>query len=443
MTYPLSSDVTAGETTLASQYNNLRADALRLGGDAAGAATLQDLLYNQRNGIVLSGSETTLTLTASAGNPCAVMIDGLPAVVKTVLTLEISEAVYSAAAVLWVFAAKTAGSTAFTLSVSASSAETTGTRLIGRLFWNGKKIVSHSVMDIQTCNSLAMLQKPEVCQGRLTLASGEPFPAADISAQNTLYFTPCLGNKISLYSEENGWGTYPFSQLSAVLTGLRPDCCYDAFVGFGSTGSIGLSLVEWASLSARSEGLVYQNGIPVLASGRKWRYVGTIGISSDGYSQDTVTDRNIWNLYNRYKRPLRKLCAVSNAQNPAQNAWVPYAADPNLYVTAVIGLDFADLTLYGKGSVNPLNSNCSMLGIGIDPDTSVFLSNSNAAELSTFEFSAGSLSTMLQNRPASPQSRMLGKHKYHLITYTLNDSHFFNGTLYGENAAGLSGYVLG
>ncbi|MHC1773502.1 MAG: hypothetical protein AB9907_17540 [Flexilinea sp.] len=441
MPYPLSSDVTAGETTLASQYNNLRADALRLGGDAANAATLQDLLYNQRNGIALSGNETTLTLTASVTHPCAVMIDGLPAVVKTVLTMEISEAVYSAAAVLWIFAAKTAGnSIGFNLSASPSPTEAAGTCLIGRLFWNGKKIVSHSVMDIQTHNSLAVLQKPEVCQGRLTLASGEPFPAADINAQNTLYFTPCLGNKISLFSEENGWGTWPFSQLSAVLTGLRPDCCYDAFVGFNSAGSIGLSLVEWASLTARSEALVYQDGILVLASGRKWRYVGTIGISSDGYSQDTITDRNIWNLYNQYKRPLRKLCAVSNTQNPAQNAWVPYAADANLYVSAVIGLDFADLTLHGKGSVNPLSSNCSMLGIGIDTDTAVFLSNTNAAELSAFEFSAGSLSTVLQNRTAG---RMLGRHKYHLITYTLNDSHFFNGTLYSENAAGLAGFVLG
>lgn len=440
MTYPLSNDVTAGETTLASQYNNLRADAIRFGGQEGQAATIQELLLQHVSEIQLSGSETTLTLTASATKPCAVMIDGLPTVIKTTQTLEIHASEFTVPAILWVFAVKSLNSTAFSISISASSVEEAGKKLIGSCYWNGKKIVSHSVMDVTSGRILSGLQKPEICQGRLTLASGEPFPTADIQAQDTLYFTPCMGNKISLFCEGNGWLICPFSQLSLPLSGLLPDFCYDIFVGYNAYGSIGLTAVEWIGLTSRSEALSYQDGIPVLGSAKKWRYVGTIGISSAGYSQDTRTDRNVWNLYHPFKRPLRKLCAISSALSPAQNVWVPYAADSDLFVSAVIGLDFADLTLTGMGSSNLINSNCSMLGIGIDTDTANYSGNTNAAELSAFEFNAGSLTTVLQNRTTG---RMLGKHRYHLISYSLNDTHPFQGTYYPQAAVGLSGYVLG
>ena len=44
MSYPLSSDVTAGQPTAASHYNNLRADALRLGQALADSVNIGDLL---------------------------------------------------------------------------------------------------------------------------------------------------------------------------------------------------------------------------------------------------------------------------------------------------------------------------------------------------------------------------------------------------------------
>ncbi len=441
MPYPLSSDVTPGEPTLAAQYNNLRADALYFGGNPAGAADLRSLFADYLEGIRLTGSETTLTLEASSAEPCALVLDGLPAVVRTPLTTEISPAAFPSPCLLWIFIRSDgAEPAAFSLNVSESPFETTGTRRIGRLEWTGSKILPHSVMNLRTVQTIQNLPRPEVCQGRLTLTSGQPFPTADISQQETLYFTPCLGSRISLYSLVSGWNTVAFGQLSTALDGYLPEYCYDAFVGLNSGGNPALSLIEWANLNARAEELVYQDGIPVLASAKKWRYVGTIGLTDEGKTRDTLSERNIWNLYNRWKRPLRKTSNVSNQQNPVQNAWVPYAGDSELFVTAVIGLDFADLTLHGKGSTNPLTSNGSALGIGIDTNTQSFSANTNAADLSAFSFSPGELSTFLENRGGG---RMLGKHRYHLISYTRNDSHFFNGTLYPESAVGLSGHVNG
>lgn len=76
MAYPLSSDVRSGETTLASQYNNLRADAIRLGGDAADTATLQQLLATYTSYLKLSASGNQITLAASSEKPCSLMIAG-------------------------------------------------------------------------------------------------------------------------------------------------------------------------------------------------------------------------------------------------------------------------------------------------------------------------------------------------------------------------------
>lgn len=55
---------------------------------------------------------------------------------------------------------------------------------------------------------------PSICQGRLTLVSGNPVPlAATISS--TIYFTPYIGNLIGIYNGSSSvWSQIPFSELS-------------------------------------------------------------------------------------------------------------------------------------------------------------------------------------------------------------------------------------
>ncbi len=67
MTYPLSSDVVAGQPTAADHYNNLRADALRLGQAAADSNNLADLL-TQRTSRTL-----TIQLLGTRPRACALL----------------------------------------------------------------------------------------------------------------------------------------------------------------------------------------------------------------------------------------------------------------------------------------------------------------------------------------------------------------------------------
>jgi len=54
--------------------------------------------------------------------------------------------------------------------------------------------------------------------GRLTLTSGTPVTTSDVTAATSVYYTPYVGNKISLY---NGWEWifHEFSELSLSLSG--------------------------------------------------------------------------------------------------------------------------------------------------------------------------------------------------------------------------------
>ncbi|GEM_PF-612114 len=442
MSYPLSKEVQVGETTLASQYNQLRADAVYLGGDENTSATLQQLLMTYQGTVSLSAVGSQISLHASAAQPCSLMIGGKPAVATQTVSVSLSREDHPQCAQLYLTALKTEGTATFTLKVREAPVESDTERPIGRFFWDADLGLVRTLHDSTFLQHLQQLTLPETCQGRLTLAASNPFPTADIPMAESLYFTPCGGNKISLYHPAAGWTTYVFPPLMISLAGLSSQTCYDVFVMLGADGKPTLSLEPWSNLTALEQVISWQDGIPVLAGfggGQYQRYVGTIGLTAAGRTADTLSDRNIWNYQNQIRKPLRKLCTVAQNQNAESNRWVPYAQDTGLSLGLVIGMNHAEVDLYGSGSITAISANASALGIGIDIDPEDSSMTVNAAELTALEYHGGSLLTRLQNR--SP-NRMLGKRRYHLISYTVNDTHTFNGTNYAQNACGLSGWVL-
>jgi len=69
MTYPLSSDVIAGQPTAADHYNNLRADALRMGQAVADSAFMPDLLNRyEQNLTIIPLSTDRLRVPASTAH---------------------------------------------------------------------------------------------------------------------------------------------------------------------------------------------------------------------------------------------------------------------------------------------------------------------------------------------------------------------------------------
>lgn len=158
--------------------------------------------------------------------------------------------------------------------------------------------------------------------GRLTLTSGTPVTATNVTGATTIYFTPYKGNAFPLYDGAN-WSTTSFAELSQLTTdttkspaAVANNSNYDMLV-WNDGGTIRCTRgPAWSSDTSRGTGAgttelelfdgVYVNKIAITngPAARRGLYVGTI--RSDGSAQinDSLTNRHVWNNFNRVCRPM-------------------------------------------------------------------------------------------------------------------------------------------
>ncbi len=323
MTYPNSSDVADGQPTSYQQYNRLRKDALFYGNPEADAAPGGKLLARYVEGLALQLLDTDrVRVPASGTAPVGLMIGGTPLQAVLNVDLALGRRPSGAACDYYVFAVRTAGSTAFTLDVNTAPAETSATRLIGRFYWDGTQIVPESVRTeaVEALRGQLGLVNGRAAGGRLTLTPGTPVTAADVASSDTVYYTPFRGNRLPLYAPGHGWAAHMFSELAIPLAGKTLKN-YDVFLYWDGT-QLQSELKEWASNAARGYALALQDGVTVLA-GEPWkRLVGAVRSDAAGLTRDTKLKRFVWNCENRAPRPVeRKLIA---------NAWT--SADTSFHV---------------------------------------------------------------------------------------------------------------
>jgi hypothetical protein len=142
MTYPLSTDVTAGQPTAADHYNKLRADALTLGNAPADSLALGKYLSRHVENFSLQYlSASRVKVPWSIIAPPTIMINGY--LLQAANTVTLTNGIISGDAATWyIFAVRSAGSTSFTLTASPSAVEATDTRLVGEVNWDGTTITS-------------------------------------------------------------------------------------------------------------------------------------------------------------------------------------------------------------------------------------------------------------------------------------------------------------
>ena len=311
MSYPTSSDVSAGQPTAADHYNNLRADALRLGNAVADSVPLGTLMNQfQYNMNLIYLATNRLRVVATPTSPVHVVVDGV--MLSTTSFVDLAVAHSGAANTYYVFAVRSVGSTTFTLAVNTSSPDFTYNRNIGSFYWDGSNIIRASIITNYeaTLNTVLALQSslPTVNNGRLCLTSGAP--TADTASSGVLYFTPYNGSKIGLYTPGYGWTIYPFTEVSLSLSAVSANVNYDVFL-WDYLGTLTLYLEAWASDTARSVALVLQDGVFVRSGQVYKRYLGTIRGSGSNLSADSLLSRFVWNNDNQ----IFKLLFVNDANN--------------------------------------------------------------------------------------------------------------------------------
>ena len=305
MSYPVSSEVSPGDATLAAHYNNLRSDSLHFGQSNLDSVNLGDVLEHYESRLSLEKLNTKqIRVPASAVEPVGLVVDGYLVLSTANVDLNAADVPTGGASVWYLFANRAADSTTFTLSVSTSATENNNQRRIGRFYYDGTKIIKDSVrteLSILISNFSYQVQS-QVCNGRLTLSTGVPVPTSDISSASSLFFTPYNGNRISLYVPNYGWRPYSFSELSLDLSGLTANKNYDIFI-YDNEGTLTLQAVVWSNDTLRVTSITLQDGVYCKSGAPSYRYLGTIRIlAGGGAAADSVLKRYIWNQHNRVLR---------------------------------------------------------------------------------------------------------------------------------------------
>jgi len=230
------------------------------------------------------------------------------------------------------------------------------------------------IRTVDNINAVGLAATPTsdngIVQGRLTLEAGVAVPATDRTSAQTLYFTPYGGNAIALYdSVTMGWLLHSFSELSQDLTALLANTNYDVFAG-ASGDQVALSVVAWASATARATALDNHDGVLVKGDDSTKRYLGTIRITSvAGRGEDSLAHRFVWNYYNRVPRPMRVIEAT-NGWTYTTDTYRQFNGSTANQVAVVIGVVGVPVTAECAGfAANDLNAMSAAVSIGLDSAT--------------------------------------------------------------------------
>lgn len=160
--------------------------------------------------------------------------------------------------------------------------------------------------------------------GRLTLTSGVPVTTSDVTGAGTLYYTPYTHDKIALY-DGTRWRMYTFTERALALT-VTSGSNYDVFL-YDNAGTLTLELsAAWTNDTTRADGLVTQNGVWVKSGAPTRRYLGTIRASGLNVTEDSVTKRFVWNMYNRVPRDLMGFDTTDSWTDAGNGTWSPMNA---------------------------------------------------------------------------------------------------------------------
>ena len=208
-----------------------------------------------------------------------------------------------------------------------------------------------------------------LAEGRLTLTSGTPVTTADVTAAATAYYTPYIGNGISLYDGSTAWAKYTFTEITISLVGLTASKPYDIFA-YNNAGTVTIETLVWTNATTRATALAYQNGVLVKSGATTRRYLGTIYINSTGgQTDDTVRQRFVWNYYNRVDRQWNRQEATTGWTYTTATVRQANGSATN-QVEMVCGVleDTVDVTCIG-GSYNTGANVKRWVGIGEDATT--------------------------------------------------------------------------
>lgn len=242
-------------------------------------------------------------------------------------------------------------------------------------------------------------------QGRLTVSTGVPIPVTDQTAQGTLYYTPYLGQIVTLY-DGTRWRMYSTAEISIALT-VTSGKNYDVFL-YDNAGTITIELsAAWTNDTTRADALAAQDGVQVKSAAHTRRWVGTIRASGANVTEDSAANRFVWNHYNRTLRQLRAADASAFTRNGAG----PTEQSTSLRMAFVLGEAGQTLAQIGSARIS--------VGAGtFDARMFASLDTSNDSELTQWTMVSGGNDTLSFKVPGS----FIPSIGYHYLTIYIQEA---------------------
>lgn len=202
--------------------------------------------------------------------------------------------------------------------------------------------------------------------GRLTLTSGTPVTTGDVTGATTVYYTPYVGNTISLW-DGNWWQAIIFAEVSLALGTLTNNQCYDVF-GFYNAGALNTEMLAWTNNTTRATTVTLQDG-RYCKNGDKTRlYLGSFLTTSTTTTESSSTKRLLYNQYNQVPLALTVLDTTVHSYNGGARPWNNSSANA---VQWLCGQTLSSLPLLCYSQTNDTNSSSSgfIVGSGLDSTT--------------------------------------------------------------------------
>jgi hypothetical protein len=245
--------------------------------------------------------------------------------------------------------------------------------------------------------------RPRPPGGRLTLTSGTPVMASDVTNATSVYYTPYQGAVVTLY-DGSAWYDYTFAELTNTLSdntknpaAAAADNNYDLFV-WNDSGTLRLGRgPAWSSSTSRGTGAgttelervegVWVNKVAITngPTAQRGTYVGTVRTDSSGGQIDwSPASRMVWNAYNRVLLVGSVINVASHTYTTA--AWRAWNADAaGSQIQFVLG--FAE-DVWGGYRFNNQGSGAVSASVGIN--TTGGPSGTKGEQMNNFEDASSS-----------------------------------------------------
>ncbi len=278
---------------------------------------------------------------------------------------------------------------------------------------------------------------------RLSASTATCIPPSDVTGATSLFFTPCTGNRLTLFNTNGAIETCAISELSLSIPATTSQM-YDVWIydsSFGScTGT--MEFLAWTSDTARATALARTSGRWTKSGDTSRLYVGSFRShpTSSGQVDDSATRRDIWNMYNRTRRPLTRTETTATWNYTTATVRQAQGSTSN-QVQVVVGLQESEIDLsLNVGVQNPAGSVIVSAGIGEDSTTTYAVGQSVVCtdDMADGVTIPATIAVRLSKFPA------IGKHVYSWNEWSTanNTTTWVNSRTAGSvNNSGLQGWV--